>query len=362
MSTAIAYNERKVSRGEADVVCRVNMDSDADSAVRETFARYERLNIRSTEVCFHMSVNPGEGEYLEEGRAKELISGLMESLGYGAQPYVIYRHHDIERGHFHVLSIRTNDRGRKIPSFQENRRCQRFLEEASKKYGFVKGSEAAREMALEGINPRLFVSGAGNVSAQMDAVFGECLKYHFKSEREFSLIMRDHGLLVKQTRRRMYVQGMNREGETCTPPVAKEDYMSRMLDRMQECMGEDLSKAAHRVARTGATLLPYSTSQAHYENMMLRKGVHLVLERDSKGKVFGALFIDHESRSAFSIAELGHEMSLSMIQEADSRRWSHSEEQRSRINIGEYLFSSGNQSKGQEKDPRNRKKRKNQHY
>lgn len=361
MSTAIAYNERKVSAQEAEVICCMNMDSEGRNAVQETFSRYEKLNIRSSEVCFHMSVNPGPGEMLTDDRAKELVGEIMDELGYGRQPYVIYRHHDIEREHFHVLSIRINEKGRKITSFQENRRCQKLLESVREKYGFVIGNKDSKRYSEEGINPRLFDYRNGNVSAQMDAVFEECLKYRFRSFREFEQVMLDHNVAVKQTMRRMYLQGVNSDGNKCTGLVSKPDLMSRMLDRMQECMSEDRTKAAHRVAQIGATLLPYAKSERHFGNMMLRKNIHVLFSKDSGGRINDAMYIDHEGRNVFGGNELGHEMSLSMLQDAQKNQWEQSEGHHVHIDVGTFLFSVGGGSKGQEKDPKYRKKRNEPH-
>jgi len=136
--------------------------------------------------------------------------------------------------------------------------------------------------------------------------------------------------------------------------------MSRMLDRMQACMSEDRSKAAQRVARIGATLLPYSKSERHFVNMMLKKRIHVLLGKDAGGKITNALYLDHEGRNAFNGNELGHEMSLSMIQEADRHQWEHSQSSHAHINVGELLFSVGGGSKGQEKDPKYKKKKRNE--
>ncbi len=196
----------------------------------------------------------------------------------------------------------------------------------------------------------------------MDAVFEECLKYHYTSYSQFEQILADHNIAVKNAGRQLYLQGLDSDGHKCTPPVAKQDFMSRILDRMQESMDEDKSKAAHRVAQTGAALLPYSKSERHYQNMMLKKNIHVLFDKDSSGKITGAMYIDHEGRNAFGSNELGHELSLSMIQDADRNQWEHDEGHHSSINVGELLFAPGSHSKGHEKDPKYKKKKQNAHH
>ena len=132
MKSALEYNEKKVSNGEAEVIHTANIDPDLGN-FRETIKRYERRNFSSKELSFHMSVNPSSAENLSEDRVKELVADIMEGLGFANQPYAVYRHDDIGRRHYHVVSIRTDGNGRKISSRQENRRCLLLQETLSMK-------------------------------------------------------------------------------------------------------------------------------------------------------------------------------------------------------------------------------------
>jgi len=355
---SIQYNERKVSAGEAEALCRVNMDGDDAAATRETFERYERLNIRSQEVCFHMSINPGPEDSITDGKAVELAGELLHSLGYDGQPYVVYRHNDIEREHYHILSIRVREDGRKIQSFQEHKTCQRALKALAPKYGFRIGSCENELLASRGISPRYFDATAGNITAQMEAVLDECLKYHFTSIWQFKQVMLDHNLEISLKGHKFLIQGLDGEGKKCTPPVARNEYIGLIMDRMQESLSEDRSKAAHRVAQIGAVLLPYSKSERHYVNMMLRKNIHTIFEKDSKGIINKATYIDHEGRNVFTNSDMGHDLSMSMIQDADKHQWEHySAGQSSHLDIGTILFGTNGNSKGHEKDPKQKKKK-----
>lgn len=358
MSAALEYNENKVAHGQAEVVCRMNLDTEGDNAARETFARYERLNIRSREVSFHMSINPGPGETLTDEEAINLTKDIMDGLGYKEQPYVLYRHHDIEREHFHVLSIRVNENGKKIRSFQEQNRCQKILSTLGEKYGFVIGSPESIELSKEGINPLLFNPRSNNVSAQLDAIFEECLKYHYTSHFLFEHILEDHGIAIKLKGRKMFLQGINQNGVKCTSMMNKSEYIPSMLDRMEESMNENRARASERVANMGAALLPYSKSEEHFINMMLKKDIHVILGRGSNGSIDRAAYIDHNSRSAFYSEELGHDLSLAMLQDADGKQWQHDDSQHSSINIGELLFAPQSSSRGREKDPKYKKPKK----
>lgn len=50
----------------------------------------------------------------------------MESLGYGQQPYVVFRHRDIARTHLHIVSVRVDESGKKIDHNNELKRAIRI--------------------------------------------------------------------------------------------------------------------------------------------------------------------------------------------------------------------------------------------
>ena len=142
MASAIGYNEDKVKEGCASVIAEVNPDH---ATVLDTFARLETRNIRSQDVSFHMSVNPASDEMLSEQQLKEMIGELMGGLGYGRQPYIIYRHNDIDRTHYHVVSIRIDHEGRKIPDRLERRKCNAIIKEMAPRFGIRIGREKSVE-------------------------------------------------------------------------------------------------------------------------------------------------------------------------------------------------------------------------
>lgn len=88
-------------------------------------------------ISFHMSVNPSENDTdVSEKQAVDIIDDIMEGLGYGNAPYRIYKHTDIERKHYHVVSVRIDEDGKKIDNAFEYMRLQRILKSLSEKYGF----------------------------------------------------------------------------------------------------------------------------------------------------------------------------------------------------------------------------------
>ena len=58
----------------------------------------------------------------------------MEKMGYGNQPYIIYRHEDIGRPHIHIVSLRIDEQGKKIKDYKEWQRSTAVCRELERKY------------------------------------------------------------------------------------------------------------------------------------------------------------------------------------------------------------------------------------
>ena len=72
------------------------------------FQDIEERNTRVKKPGLHISVNPTISDLVRLGDAgiRNEIGKLMDHLGYGNQPYFVYKHADIDRVHFHIVSTR----------------------------------------------------------------------------------------------------------------------------------------------------------------------------------------------------------------------------------------------------------------
>lgn len=162
---SMVYNERKAtgaegihdpSQVEEDVadeqkghIVATRNVSDL-STLENEFEKLRMKNIHSTKkinnTAFHMSVNPGvDDKPLNEKEALAFIDELMNRLGYGDSPYRVYKHTDIERAHYHVVSTRIGQDGKKISDSFEETRANKITKELSAKYGFTLGKNKEKK-------------------------------------------------------------------------------------------------------------------------------------------------------------------------------------------------------------------------
>lgn len=369
---SLEYNENKCAAGEACLL-HTNCIDEAEG-IAETFRKYERRNIRTENLSFHMSVNPAHDENLSEEQIKEFISDIMKGLGYGNQPYAVFRHTDIDREHFHVVSVRVNDQGRKIHDFQENKRCLQLLSAVAPKYGLKVGNGDGERYASMGIDPRRFNPVGGNIMEQMRIIAQECCKYHMTSFAQFKLIMQAHGLEVTDRTgetSQVVIRGLNQDGIPCTAPITEEELGKHLYagyeKRAMDCIGRSGMKQRERARICGisASCLEHSISERHFRNMLARFEIDIHLHRTREGHIYGATFVDHSTRCAFKSSELGAFKLDDIITADEGGQW-----QKKSSNIREHSDSpdlnligaalagiSKGSSKSQEKDMKDKKKR-----
>jgi len=139
---ALMYNEKKVKEGVATFFDSKNTLSANPFMYNENhrlknLLDIEKMNPRVKNKCLHISFNPSFEDYVKLGDSiiRQEIGNMMKHMGYGTQPYFVYKHKDLERVHFHVVSTRINcETGKKIKDNYEQRKMQQFIKELEQKY------------------------------------------------------------------------------------------------------------------------------------------------------------------------------------------------------------------------------------
>lgn len=152
MNGTLVYNESKVKKGVASVIGFSGMPKADPPFTRLVFGRLEKANIRTDNLTFQLSINPNpeiEEEALSDQEAFALATEIMEKMGYGKQPFVVYKHHDIERTHYHVVSCRVDAKGKKINDKFEKRRLEKITKRLENKYHYTLGSPSNKKKTEE---------------------------------------------------------------------------------------------------------------------------------------------------------------------------------------------------------------------
>jgi len=340
MDSVIAYNEKKVLAGEATLVGYANLpDCDMETVGRVFSSLENGARYPIGEVSYHASINPSPDDRCTQEDILSLATEMMERGGYADQPFLIYRHNDIDREHYHVISIRVDHRGRKIKNYYEGEKLNRFLASVQKKYHFSLG-KGAGEKASETFSEspgkiRVKISRfnpAGSMTGQLRDIFEGALRYDFNGFPQFACILKDYGIdaRLRSSDDGEYItlQALDRKGRPAGPVLSEymlEDGLCQKMKQASFLNGRN-HRNRHREKERMENLVRgafmYSKSEPHFEALLAKKGINVHLSRSDRGDVFGITFVDHITHTVFKSSELHECISVRMMKEAvDTCRW-----------------------------------------
>ena len=97
---ALGYNFKKVEKEEASILLAQGLyqNKEGTYTMAEVFADMQAVipeKCRTKKMVFHCSLNPHPDEKLSDETLTQIAKEYMEALGYGNQPYIVFKHSDI---------------------------------------------------------------------------------------------------------------------------------------------------------------------------------------------------------------------------------------------------------------------------
>ncbi|BBE16294.1 conjugative transposon mobilization protein BF0132 [Aquipluma nitroreducens] len=226
---ALFYNERKVVQHKATFyhsrnTSEINPFLGDKNARHRIFKEIEDRNTRVQKPGLHISVNPTVSDLVRLGDAgiRTEIDNLMKHLGYGNQPYLVYKHADLERVHFHIVSTRINcETGKKIKDNFEKEKTQRFIKNLEQKYQLTKDDNP------EKLNFR-FSNSSKDLKQNLENLFGQLNRMEFITSKEmYDQALRLFQVEVRKAGRGHLVFVTDENGNPIRHPVKMSDFQER---------------------------------------------------------------------------------------------------------------------------------------
>ncbi|MDR2911587.1 MAG: relaxase/mobilization nuclease domain-containing protein [Bacteroidales bacterium] len=128
------YNEKNAS----EFLGIENFPSDDKIDLMNYFETFGVCSNVSNQV-FHCSIALRPGENVSDETFKNIAGDYMNMMGYGDQPYAMYRHYDKGHQHLHLVSSRVNfETLRKINDSNEKFRSMAIADHIEKKYNLYR--------------------------------------------------------------------------------------------------------------------------------------------------------------------------------------------------------------------------------
>lgn len=275
----------------------------------------------------HISLNPHPEDVLTDIELQNIAREYLEKLGFGNQPYLVFKHEDIDRHHLHIVTVNVDENGKKAQPGFLYRRSDRIRRELEQKYGLHPAERKNQRLD----NPlRKVDASAGDVKKQVagtvKALNGQ---YRFQTMGEYRALLSIYNLTVEEARGNVrgreyhglvYSVTDGRGNKVGNPFKSSLFGKSAGYEAMQKKFVRSRSeikdrKLADMTKRTVLSVLQGTYDKDRFVSQLKEKGIDTVLRYTEEGRIYGATFIDHRTGSVLNGSRMGKELSANALQE-----------------------------------------------
>jgi hypothetical protein len=324
---ALAYNQLKVENEKGEILFGNKIIETASgnysvAQLAQSFTPYLIANRNTEKHTLHISLNPDPKDKVSDDRFMEMADAYMQEMGYGQQPYVVFKHTDIDRSHIHIVSVCVDEQGKKISDSYEKMRSMNVCRELERKYGLIPATDKENKQIDKVFRPVDYK--AGDVKSQIASVVRHLANYYqFQTLGEFNALLslfnitteKVQGELKGKMQQGLLYIPLNEKGERAGHPFKASLFgknaglpaLELNYAKYKETLKDHRAKPTIKAAVTIA--LQLTSDEEAFKKQLLEQGINVVARRNDTGRIYGITFIDHNSKTVWNGSRLGKELS-----------------------------------------------------
>lgn len=330
---ALSYNEEKVKANEAKVLCsnRVMLNRDGSSNMyltNQSFAPYLHANQNTEKPVLHISINPHPDDEVSDEMYSEIAQTYLDEMGFGDQPYIVYKHEDLDRRHIHIVTVNVDETGKKIDDSNNFYQSKKITRELEKTYNLHTAEKAKRTDNLPQLKPIDY--SLGDVKKQISNTTKALMKsYRFQSVNEYRALLSLYGLTVEEVKGELKGKAYNGlvysaidvQGVKVGNPIkASAIGKSVGYEALQSRFEYSTKSMKENKVYDSPKLIVRSAIDTYFDknkfmSELAKNGMSVVFRENAEGRIYGATFIDHQSKAVFNGSKMGKEFSANVFNE-----------------------------------------------
>ena len=324
---ALAYNSEKINKEEGRLLGanKIILPSDGQidiGRIAENFREFMPMMGRTKKPVLHISLNPHPDDKLTDQDFEILAREYLEKLGFGEQPFIIYKHEDIDRRHIHIVTVNVNEQGKRLNQDFLFRRSKKITTELEEKYNLHKAQreKITPDMPIKKVDP------SGDIKRQVaNTVKMVGMRYKFQTMGEYNAVLSLYNIRCEQTDGRVNGReyhglvyfATDDEGKVIANPfkasrLGKFASRTAIDSRFEKAKDKiDITPTKHKVA----DCLAQSTGKDDFTAKLKDCGIDVVFRYTDEGRIYGVTFIDHNTMTVLNGSRLGKQFSANAINE-----------------------------------------------
>ena len=322
---ALAYNGEKMNKDEGRVLGANKIILPADGQIDiarmvENFNAFMPKTGKIKKPVLHISLNPHPDDRLSEQQYEILAREYLDKLGFGEQPFIIYKHMDIDRHHIHIVTVNVNEQGKRLNQDFLFRRSKKITTELEEKYNLHKTQreKITPDMPIKKPDP------AGDIKRQVaNTVKMIGMRYKFQTLGEYNAILSLYNVKCEPADGRVNGReyhglvyfATDDDGKVIANPFkasrlgkfASRTAIDGRFERAKDKI--DVSTTKRKVA----DVLANSADKSGFVAKLKAQNIDVVFRYTDEGRIYGVTFIDHGTMTVLNGSRLGKEFSANAI-------------------------------------------------
>lgn len=328
---ALAYNYQKVEKQNAQVLSTQKIIESPDGSyslqqLSRSFELHLLANRKTEKPILHISLNPDPKDTVSDADFENMAQEYMKQMGYEDQPFVVFKHIDIDRTHIHIVSVCVDDEGRKISDKFEKRRSMAVCRTLEKQYGLKVATEQKENQQSPIFKPINYKEG--DIKSQIASVVRHLPKYYqFQTFGAYNALLSLFKITAEEVKGEyngtpkngLVYFALNDKGEKAGHPFKASLFGKNAgLAQLQSHYEQSRIKLKDSPAKGSVkgrieSVMQTASGESEFKKKLLEHGMNVVVRRNDTGRIYGVTFIDHNSKTVCNGSELGKNLSANVF-------------------------------------------------
>jgi len=326
----LIYNYEKVTQDQGNILHWHKMMESITGEftiplLERSFEPYLIANNRTEKPILHISLNPNPKDAVSDETFSALAENYMQEMGYGEQPFVVFKHTDTERAHIHIVSVCVDEYGKRISDSFERVRSMKVCRKLEKQFQLTSaiGTTEKKEIPIQKVNAK-----QNNLKQQVGSVLTFVNEnYQYQTLGEYKALLSFFNITAQEVKeiihgkekRGLVYFATNDEGKKVSNPFKSSRFWQPVgledLDRKFKKSKAfiDKHKPQKRVRELVRNAIQKYPNQDHFKKYLQNHKVSTFVRENEQGRIYGISFIDHTSKTVLNGSRLGKDLSANVF-------------------------------------------------
>ncbi len=329
------YNENKVTAGEASLILASGFAGEIEKMnFNQKLQRFNHLTDLKPNVktnALHISLNFDASENLSNAKLQDIAIAYMERIGFGDQPFLVYRHDDAAHQHIHITTTNITAEGERIDLHNIGKLLSEPARKSTEQEFKLVRAESRKFKQEPGIKPAdLTKAQYGQLPTKRaisNVVTAVTRDYKYTSLAELNAVLKSFNVVALRgaehtamfEKKGLMFSLIDAKGKILGVPIKASSFYSKpTLRNLEKKFEQNIEKRkVYKEPLKNAidqTLNKYTAiSKSTFVAELKNYNIQIAFRTNEQGRTYGVTYINHGNKSVFNGSDLGKSYSAKAL-------------------------------------------------